>query len=311
MTLTPDSAPRVGLVLLDFHRPEQTLSVLTSLLEREAEGSRLFWVVNEAPTGIPQIRQLLETRRIPWMLLDPVQDVALPPAGTVGLILNDRNLGYGAGNNVALRYLHGHGVPFAWVLNNDVEVIEGSSAALVQAAQAQPEVGAWGTAIQSEGRPILGYRFSTRTFAAVPSPAFVDPGDPTAFLSGCSLFLRLEAAAEVGFLPEFYFLYYEDLAFSLRLKQQGWRLGMIPSVVVRHDGSLTSGRRSRMVEYYNKRNRWFFIQEFFPRRLRTCHWELFRSMQKYFFRGQWMRLRMEWAAYQDFRSGRSGPRSEV
>ncbi len=311
MTLTSDSAPRVGLVLLDFHRPEQTLGVLTVLLERETEGSRLFWVVNEAPTGIPEIRQLLETQRIPWMLLDPDQDTALPPSGTVGLILNDRNLGYGAGNNVALRYLHGQGVPFAWVLNNDAQVIEGSSAALVQAAQAQPEVGAWGTSILSDGRPILGHRFSTRTFAAEPSCAFVDPDDPTTFLSGCSLFLRLEAAAEVGFLPESYFLYYEDIAFALRMKQHGWRLGMIPSVVVRHDGSLTTVRRSRMVEYYNKRNRWFFIQEFFPDRLRTRHWELFRSMQKYLFRGQWMRLRMEWAAYQDFRAGRSGPRFEV
>jgi hypothetical protein len=66
-----------------------------------------------------------------------------------------------------------------------------------------------------------------------------------------------------------------------------------------------------MVEYYNKRNRWFFIQEFFPGRLRTCHWDLFRSLQKYFFRGQWMRLRMEWVAYRDFRAGRSGPCPEA
>jgi GT2 family glycosyltransferase len=284
------------------------LGVLASLLEQVGEESRLLWVVNEAPIGIPEIRQLLEARRIPWMIMDPDRDAGFPPSGTVGLILNERNLGYGAGNNVALRYLHARGIPFAWVLNNDVQVIEGSSAALAEVAQAQPDVGAWGTALQSDGHRILGHRFSTRTFAAEPSCALVDPDDPTAFLSGCSLFLRLEATAQVGFLPEAYFLYYEDIAFSLRLKQQGWRLGMIPSVVVRHDGSLTSGRRSPLVEYYNKRNRWFFMQEFFPDRLQTCHWDLFRSLQKYAFRGRWMRLRMEWAAYRDFRAGRTGPR---
>lgn len=306
MTSHSDSLPQVGIVLLDYRQPESTLRAVASLQAREGAHSRILWVVNGATENRAELDRQISKAGISWIELRPESDSPLPPAGTLGVIFNAGNLGYGAGNNVALRYLHACAVPFAWVLNNDTELLEGTSGMLVEAATAAPDVAAWGMPLQSQQGLVLGHRFSLRSFAVSSSLQPVDLGDPDTFLSGCSIFLRLEAAAEVGFFPEHFFLYYEDVAFSLELRRRGWRLGFVPTVKIRHEGSLTSGRRSPLVEYYTRRNRWLFAQQYFPEALRSSGRVLAYSFQKYFFRGQWMRLRMEWLAYRDFRAGRSG-----
>jgi GT2 family glycosyltransferase len=131
--------------------------------------------------------------------------------------------------------------------------------------------------------------------------------DPNAFVSGCSLFFRTALAEELGFLPEDYFLYYEDPAFSLLLKRRGLAIAGTDSVVVQHIESLSTGRRSMLMEYYSKRNRWHFMQEFFPHRVGPNRWRLLYDLQSYLFRLRFRRAWVEWIAYLDFKHGITGP----
>lgn len=308
----PDShQPLVGLVVLNYHQPEATVACISSLLAHEPATSRILWVENDADRSAASLEAALAGAPFPWVALEPGGS-DLPPAGTVGVLRNPGNLGYGAGNNTGLRHLHRAGVPFAWILNNDTELLAGSSEALINAARARPEVGAWGTVIREQDGEFSGGRLSRKDFASTPIlGAAALEASPLSYTSGCSLFIALEHAASAGFIPEDYFLYYEDAAFTFELRRRNLHPSAVDSVVVGHTGSLSGGKRSALVEYYTRRNRWIFMARYFPEALWGQKVRRWHTIQKWWFRGRLDRIRIERMAYADFRAGITGPTSRT
>jgi GT2 family glycosyltransferase len=299
--------PTVGILILNYRQPGATLECVRRLLEVEGPGSRVLWLENDAAGTGEEAPALLAASGLRWRRLDP--DGPLPEPGEVGYLANAANLGYAGGNNVGIRFLHRHGVPYTWVMNNDTFLVAGSSADLLAAAQAEPEVGIWGMELVSaSGRSARAWRISPRDFAAGELEPERLRTDPMGYIHGCAMFFRTEEALRLGAIPEEYFLYYEDVAFNWEFRRAGFRLGSVPAVSVRHEGSLASGARSPRVEYYCRRNRLHFIQRYFPARLGGQMLRLFTyQLQKLLVRGEFARLRLEWQAYADYRAGRLGP----
>lgn len=305
---SPASAPvRVGILILNYHHARETLDCVRNLLAREPATTRLLWIENEADSTWEATQALLNGSGLPYQILDPAVS-ALPPAGTLGVLLNPENLGFAGGNNVGFRFLHRLAVPYTWVLNNDTLILRGHSGHLVEAAEARPEVGAWGTPIITRHTPCyFGGIVSLKDFSIqlAKSPECLEQ-EPLSYVSGCSLFIRTDVAAQVGFIPEHYFLYYEDPAFGLELRRAGYALSGTWDVLVFHIESLSTGRRSRLMEFYNRRNRWHFIQEYFPEHLSKQRRRIWYHFQKYFFRMELRRVVLEHLAYRDFKAGLLG-----
>lgn len=304
--MTPHATPPVGICILNYHHPVETGACVQRLREREGPHARILWLENDAKRTGTQAQDTLQGLDIPFQILEPEAKV-LPPAGTVGLILNHENLGYAGGNNVGLRLLARAGVPYGWVMNNDTLLQEGSSADLLAAAQARPEVAAWGTRIVTPVTHYFGGVLKLDDFAITFAQDVATlEAQPHAYVSGCSLFMDLPKAAAIGFIPEEYFLYYEDPAFSLELKRAGHAISGVETVVVWHHESLSTRRRSHLTEYYTRRNRWFFIQKYFPDHLAPQKRRIWYTLQKWVFRARVDRLRIEVMAWLDFKAQRQG-----
>ena len=313
-----DSTPQVGIVVLNYHHPEETLACVRSLLAREPASTRILWVENDADATWPHASAVLAAAGLPYLVLEP-WTLALAPSGTVAVLRSPTNLGFAGGNNLGLRLLHRHGVPYAWVLNNDTLLAEGSSSHLVRAAQERPEVGLWGTTILAEHpkptphtQAYMGGRLQLRDFAIafVSDPAELE-GDPLTFVSGCSLFAATATLADLGFIPDDYFLYYEDPALTLEARRKGLLASGVPEVVVHHLESLSTGRRSPLMEFYNRRNRWWLIQRYFPEHLDRQRRRIWYRLQKWLFRGRLDAIHIELQAYADFKAGKTGPTDRV
>ena len=306
--MNANRSARVGLLILNYHQHEATLNCIRSLLEVEGPEARVLWIENDAAATGAALDAALEGSGLSWVKLDPAVD-ALPEPGQIGVILLSQNLGYAAGNNAGLRFLHRHGVEFAWVLNNDTLLTRGSSRDLVEAVSRRPEVGLWGMWVHDIDQPAyIGCRIQPKDFAVgrIQDPARLE-ADPMAFINGCAMFMRVGQALELGGIPEEYFMYYEDQAFTWEYRRRGWPIGTVDSVDVLHLQSLSTGHRSRFTEYYCRRNRWYFIQKYFPEALGRQKLLFYTyQMQKLFFRLRFDRIRLEWAAHHDFRNGRLG-----
>jgi hypothetical protein len=76
------------------------------------------------------------------------------------------------------------------------------------------------------------------------------------FATGCSMLIKREVIEEVGILDKKYFLYLEDVDYSLRVKKKGYKIVFCPDSVVYHKNAGSSdGAGSAIHLYYQTRNR--------------------------------------------------------
>jgi GT2 family glycosyltransferase len=309
---------QVGIVVLNFHQPLETLACVRRLISEEPTTSRIIWVENDARVTGKKALEIITESGLPFRVIDLALP-SLPHAGTLGVIFNDENLGYAEGNNVALRLLRQKSVPFAWILNNDTYLLEGNSEALVQAALARPEVGLWGTTILVEHHlptshtvAHLGGHLELKDFSVslIEQPDQLED-DPQAYISGCSLFAATGVLETLDYIPQDYFLYYEDTALAFEARKLGFKISGVPKVKVHHVECLSTGRGSPLMEFYNRRNRWFFIQRYFPDLMARQKWRIWYRIQKWAFRAHFVRIWIEILAFLDFQQGRLGKTHRV
>ena len=183
-------------------------------------------------------------------------------AGRVQVVASERNLGYGGAANLGLELALERGATYAWVLNNDTVIDPACLGEMVSAMEGDPGCGAASPVIDAPIGPEApngiwyaggvadASRASTRHIMA---PIEAAPGIvATGFVTGCAMFLRTNALAQVGLFWADLFLYWEDVELSFRLSAAGWKLGVVPSARIMHlvHGSIPS----RLATYYLYRN---------------------------------------------------------
>ncbi len=82
----------------------------------------------------------------------------------------------------------------------------------------------------------------------------------TDFATGCCMLIKREVIEEVGLLDKKYFLYLEDVDYSIRAKRKGYKIIFSPKSVIYHKNAGSSGGAgSKLHGYYQTRNRALFF----------------------------------------------------
>lgn len=115
--------------------------------------------------------------------------------------------------------------------------------------------------IQNAGAGLLRSGYGTDLLAMEPLSAAGEDDDPVFGFSGGAVLLRTEAVRAVGGFPAEFFLYYEDLDTSWRLRSAGWEIHRVSRATVRHTHSATADQHSTLFHRYNERNRlWTLVR---------------------------------------------------
>jgi GT2 family glycosyltransferase len=83
---------------------------------------------------------------------------------------------------------------------------------------------------------------------------------PTPYMHGAAMLVRREAIERAGKMPEVYFLYYEELDWSVQIRRAGYLLEYHPTSTVYHRESSSTGQDSPLKMYYMTRNRLLFAR---------------------------------------------------
>jgi GT2 family glycosyltransferase len=202
----------------------------------------------------------------------------------VTLYLENRNLGFGGGNNVVLETLATRLYPpdKVFLLNPDARIENEAIEILARTLDETPDAAAVGAALRDEhGRPMAGaFRFPSFAGELVrvmnfgpldrvlgglrPSLPPDHPEGPVDWVSGAAVMFRFRALRDVGFFDPAFFLYYEEVELMLRLSRAGWTTVYVPQAVVTHiEGAATgrgkSGRVRRPAYLYNSWRHYFLI----------------------------------------------------
>lgn len=171
----------------------------------------------------------------------------------VHCVFNDENLGFGVGNNTAIRYCRGRYVLF---LNVDTLVMEPLDALVAVADEIGPACGAVGGRVLNRDQSIQSScreRLTLPTLIASYTLAYAGlrPGNvrrqqladwdhaslrDVGALSGCSLLVPLRVLHEVGGFDPHYFLYFEDTDLCYRIRRAGYRITYAPVATIVHLG---------------------------------------------------------------------------
>ena len=183
----------------------------------------------------------------------------------VDVIENGANLGFAAGNNVALRQLQSE---IAVLLNPDVTVSAGWLRNLVQPLLNDDRVGITGGKLHYPGGRTLQHAGGRLHFPqAIPTHDGIreldegqhDQERDAEYVIGAALALRSELLTQIGLLDEGFFLFYEDVDLCYRARQAGFRVVYVPSAVAIHVESATAGKGSPAYLSRFHISRWRFL----------------------------------------------------
>lgn len=169
----------------------------------------------------------------------------------VKLIRAGKNLGFSAGNNLAIKMVSGM---YILLLNPDAELMPDAASRMICFADIHPEVAFVGPkllnsdgTLQKNGRKfptllreILGL---TRLYRLIWGYYDRKMGwgredfDVTAEVdevSGACILARKSAVDKVGLLDERFFMYYEETDWCFRMKKAGWKIFYMPEAQVVH-----------------------------------------------------------------------------
>lgn len=181
----------------------------------------------------------------------------------------DRNTGFAGGAAAALELVDSR---FVALLNDDAAAAPNWLETLVAQAlsedQANRRTAAWTAVmvradrpdiVQNAGAGLLGDGYGVDLLAGTAAAATTDT-EVFGFCGGAAL-LRTDAVRAVGGFPAEFFLYYEDLDTSWRLRAAGWQIRRVAGSRVLHEHSATADQRSALFHRHNERNRlWCLIR---------------------------------------------------
>ena len=225
----------VYIILLNWHGWSDTIDCLNSLTSLEYTNYRVLVVDNGSTDD--------SVARI---------GAAYPE---VRILETGRNLGFSGGCNVGIRCALEEGADYVWLLNNDTTVDRQALSAMVKAAEADNKIGAIGSVvyhmdcpekIQAWGGGWVSY-FTGRAGHNLSGSA----NTKIQYITGTSMLVKRKALETVGLLDEKnFFMYWEDVDFSFRLRKAGFSIGVAEKSRVLHKESSSVGKNSPRLDYY-------------------------------------------------------------
>ena len=171
---------------------------------------------------------------------------------TIHLIENRKNLGFAKANNIGIRYaLTKLNADYLFLLNQDT-VVENNLLDKLLYWAPQKGIAAFGPKILIKnnnriwwiGTKVFKIKDLWKTLRLALSyqidkeqedTFFIDKPVEVEAIVGCAVFLPKEIIENVGYLDEMFFMYGEDLDYSLRIRKKGYKLFVISEAIVYHD----------------------------------------------------------------------------
>ena len=186
----------------------------------------------------------------------------------VKVIKSEKNLGFAGGNNLGMKAAKGK---YIFLINNDTFFKDFNVESLITRLESSPNIGmvcpkirfAWETnLIQFAGYTPLS-KITVRNQAigyGEEDKGQYNTAHPTPYAHGAAMLIKRDAINKVGLMPEDYFLYYEELDWSMMFTRAGYEIWYEPACTIYHKESQSTGLNSPLRTYYITRNRLLLVK---------------------------------------------------
>lgn len=242
-----ENLPLISIITVNYNGNEITDLFLKSIFEITYKNIEVFVVDNNSAIS---------------------PDILKVKYPNINLIKSPNNVGFAAGNNLAIRQSKGK---YCFLLNNDTEVTHHFLEPIVELMEGNPNIGIASSKLLYFSKPDTiqyaghnGINFYTGRgfgvgFMETDSGQY-NQSYQTQLGHGAAMLISKKAIEKVGLMAELFFLYYEEIDFCERIKQAGFQIWYCGQSVVFHKESITTGKSSPLKTYYLTRNRLIYTK---------------------------------------------------
>ncbi|MGL5938568.1 MAG: glycosyltransferase family 2 protein [Phocaeicola sp.] len=247
--------PKISVITVNYKGYQESCAFIESWIRViKSVSYELIVVDNGSPTG--DFLQLIDR---------------YPPSSypMITLIESKENGGFAKGNNLGIEIARGE---YLFLINNDVLLVEDKLLSFLKRLEQSERIAALSPLLlnndEQQTIQFAGYtKLSTITLRnhanGIGSREIEKyPAQQTAYLHGAAMLIKKSVVEKVGNMPEFYFLYYEEIDWSTQMKQQGYELWYDPTFKLIHKESCSTGKDSPLKCYYLTRNRLIYTHRF-------------------------------------------------
>lgn len=178
----------------------------------------------------------------------------------ITLVEADENLGFGPGANVGLRRFLADDGDGEWVVvaPHDVDPADGCLAEMLRIATEEPLAGLMCADVGDGMTPVIDPYFGGMVVPSTLPVTGAVRWEEVDYPHGTLMMARRECLREAGIFDERYFSYCEEADLGIRVRQAGWRIGLIRGARVTN---MHIGSGVRRVDYLQTRNTLLLVQE--------------------------------------------------
>jgi hypothetical protein len=238
-------ARSVVIVILNWNSADDTLAGVESVLRMDYPNFHLV-IVDNGSTD------------------DSIEKLTKIEDGRVELIQSGENLGFTGGCNLGFDWALEHGADYVWLLNSDAVTEVGTLASLVGVAEADPTIGMVSpliVSLQEPSRMIYAGGFYNSNLPSCNMTRDIETGKrwvtehpKEVLLLGTALLVRVELIRRIGKLDQVFFAYWEDIDFSIRSNEAGFRNAVDFTSTVSHCEKFPTDRPQDIKPHF-----WYYI----------------------------------------------------
>ncbi len=238
--------PLVSIITVNFNQPEVTEALLLSLQKVSYSRIEILLVDNGSKRDCSHLQ-----KKFPG----------------IRFIKSRQNLGFAGGNNLGIKQAKGD---YILLLNNDTEVDPGFLEPMLGLFREVPKLGIVSPLLIFYDSRLVQYagskgiNFFTGRGQKIGYKQAIETinlnARPTDLGHGAAMLFPKQLIEEVGYLPEVYFLYYEEHDWCEACKRAGYKVYFQGASKVYHKESVSVGKLNPLKTYYLNRNRLLFLK---------------------------------------------------
>ena len=251
--------PKIAIIIINWNTFQLTFNCLKSL-EACSYNNKSFFLVDNGS-------------------IDGSGDKIALEFPEVNYIKNEKNEGFTGANNLALKAILEQDFDYVLLLNNDTEVkpnflslLEAKMNSDNKLAATQPLI------LNLKNRDTIwnaGGSFNTffgltktRLKGMIFNPQ-LNIETSTQWITGCCILVKTSVVKQVGLLDNRFFAYFEDVDWSIRMTNLGYKLAVVPESIIYHhtsgstkkNNASNEGNLSPYAHFLNVRNHIYLIKK--------------------------------------------------
>jgi len=288
-----DTSPNVVIIILNWNGWRDTIECLESIYQNDYNNYHVLVIDNNSnDESINYIKEYCNGKievKSPFFKFNPqnkpidfleietnkavtLEKTVKTSSKKLILIKNDKNEGFAEGNNIGIEYaLSNLNLDYIMLLNNDTVVDKKFLIEMLKVTENDQKISIVGPKIYYYNDPDriwfakgkiswkfcrglnIGYNeFDIGQYNEIAKVEYV---------SGCAFLIKKEIIDKIGLLDKRFFLYFEEIDWTLRASKLGYKSVFVPKGKIWHKISKSGGGlKGKVGLYYITRNRWLLMK---------------------------------------------------